>query len=168
MTGVFPGSFDPLTVAHLAIVDAAVARFGLEQIDLVLSRVALAKEDGGHQPIEERRRAIEEVAAATGRTVVRVRVTDDRLIADIARGYDVCVIGADKWQQLHDLAFYASADERDAALARLPLLAVAPRAGTVLPPAGTPGVVVLDVDPAHRHVSSTAVRDGRDDWRATT
>ena len=35
MRGVFPGSFDPLTVAHLAIADAAVSYFGLDRLDLV-------------------------------------------------------------------------------------------------------------------------------------
>ena len=33
----------------------------------------------------------------------------------------MCVIGADKWHQLHDLGFYDGSEAaRDAALARLP------------------------------------------------
>jgi hypothetical protein len=72
-------------------------------------------------------------------------------------------VGADKWAQLHDPSWYGgSTDERDAALARLPEVAVAPRAGFPLPE----GVHALEVDPAHHHVSSTAVRAGRHDWRA--
>ena len=51
--GVFPGSFDPLTTAHLAIADAAIVACGLDRLDLVISRAALAKEPGGHAPIED-------------------------------------------------------------------------------------------------------------------
>ena len=159
----FPGSFDPLTVAHLAIADAAVTQLHLARLDMVLSRVALAKEHGGHSPLEDRVGAIRAAAVRRGRPWLQARTTDLGLIADIADGYDVCVVGADKWHQLHDVAFYGgSAAARDDALARLPALAVAPRAGIVLPA----GVVVLDVAPEHRDVSSTAVRLGRDDWRA--
>jgi hypothetical protein len=164
MRGVFPGSFDPLTVAHLAIADAAVSRFDLDQLDLVISRLALAKDHPGHAPVEERIAAID-AARRAGRPWLRAAVTDKRLIADIAEGYDVCVLGSDKWHQLWDTAFYGgSAAERDTALARLPTLAVAVREGVPLP-AGA-GVVLLDIAPEHGAVSSTAVREGRDEWRA--
>ena len=161
--GVYPGSFDPLTTAHLAIADAAVERFGLDRLDLMLSRVALAKDAAEQSSVEERVAAIERVAQ---HRPVRARVTDAQLLADIAAGYDVCVVGADKWHQLHDLAFYGgSAAARDEALERLPMLAIAPRHGSPDPPVG-PGVVLLDVDPALRGVSSSAVRAGRVEWRA--
>ncbi len=162
--GVFPGSFDPLTTAHLAIADAVTAALGLERLDLVMSEVALAKDHGGHAPLEDRLAAI--AAAAVGRPHLRGRVISHRLIADIAEGYDVCVVGADKWHQLHDVAFYGgSAAARDAALARLPRLAVAPRPG-VAAPALSGDAVLLDLDPALGEVSSTAVREGREEWRA--
>jgi hypothetical protein len=164
MRGVFPGSFDPLTVAHVAIADAAVSHFDLDHLDLVMSRLALAKDHPGHSPVEERIAAID-AAARAGRPWLRCAVTDKRLIADIAEGYDVCVLGSDKWHQLWDPAFYAdSVAERDAAVARLPTLAVAVRDGVPLP--SDAGVVLLDVAPEHRGVSSTAVREGRNDWRA--
>ena len=160
----FPGSFDPLTTAHLAIVDAAVEQCGLVRLDLVLSRAALAKDPGGHSPIEARVAAIERLVAE--RPAVRADVTDRQLIADLAAGYDLCVIGADKWHQLHDLAFYdGSTGARDAALERLPVLAVAPRLGVTSPRPG-PTVILLEVDPAFLEVSSTAVRAGRHEWRA--
>ena len=162
--GVYPGSFDPLTTAHLAIADAAMARFELDRLDLVLSRVALAKEGQAQSPLAQRLAAIER--AAVRRPQLRGRITDEQLLADIAAGYDVCVLGADKWHQLHDPGFYGGSEAlRDAALGRLPLLAVAPRHGVVDPPTGD-GVVILDLDPALRDVSSTAVRAGRDEWRA--
>jgi hypothetical protein len=161
--GVFPGSFDPLTTAHLAIVDAAIAGLGLERLDLVISTVALAKEHGGHTSVDDRLAAIEAAAAARP---IRGLVTEHQLIADIADGYDVCVLGADKWHQLHDPAFYDdSTASRDRAVARLPRLAVAPRAGIDTPPPSS-DVVILEIDPALAHVSSSGVRDGRQDWRA--
>ena len=161
--GVFPGSFDPLTTAHLAIAAAAIDACGLARLDLVISTVALAKEAGAHSSVEERVAAIERQADALPR--LRAKVTERQLLADIAEGYDVLVVGADKWHQLHDVSFYGSAGDRDGALARLPQVAVAPRVGLAVPPAG-PDVVVLDVDPALHGVSSTAVRSGREDWRA--
>lgn len=160
--GVFPGSFDPLTTAHLAIAEAAVEACALDRLDLVMSMVALAK-SGAHSSIEERIAAIER--QATRIPQVRAGVTDRQLLADIAEGYDVLVMGADKWHQLHDVAFYGSVEARDAALARLPLVAVAPRAG-IQPPPYAVGVVVLPLDPTLHGVSSTAVREGRAEWRA--
>ena len=162
--GVFPGSFDPLTTAHLAIADAAIVACGLDQLDLVISRAALAKEPGGHSPIEARVAAIERAAVA--RPALRARASGLQLIADLADGYDVCVIGADKWHQLHDLSFYDGSEAaRDAALARLPVLAVAPRHGVTNPRHGD-GLVLLDVYAAFHGISSTDVRAGREEWRA--
>ncbi len=162
--GVFPGSFDPLTTAHLAIVDAAIAAFALERLDLVMSTVALAKEHGGHAALDDRLAAI--AALAHDRPQLRGVVSEQRLIADLAAGYDVCVVGADKWHQLHDVAFYGgSATARDDALARLHTLAVAPRPGSPLPPLPG-GAVLLDLHPRYGEVSSSAVRAGRHDWRA--
>lgn len=161
--GVYPGSFDPLTVAHLAVADAARERCSLDRLDLVVSRVALAKEDRDQPPVDERLAAIEAVTA--DRPWLAALATEDQLLADIADGYDVLVVGADKWVQLHDVRFYGgSADAMRDALARLPQVAVAPRAGAPLP--ADAGVVVLDVDPVHHDVSSTGVRAGRLEWRA--
>lgn len=159
--GVFPGSFDPLTVAHLAIADAARDRHRLEEVHLVVSHVALDKQDRRQAPIEERIAAIE-AARASGRPWLRAAATEAQLLADIAEGYDVLVVGADKWWQLHEVRFYGSEEAMRAALDRLPELAVAPRAGVHLPEE----VELLDVDPVHHEVSSTAVRAGRHDWRA--
>lgn len=159
----FPGSFDPLTVAHLAVADAVRNQLGVDRVDLVVSRVALAKE---HRttPVDER---IEAIRAHRGeRPWLDAFATDAQLLADIAEGYDVVVMGADKWRQLREVRFYGgSASARDAALARLPRVALAPRAGAVLPPPDD-DVHVLRLPERHRQVSSTAVRQGRDDWRA--
>ena len=156
--GAFPGSFNPLTLGHLAVAEAARVQCSLDVVDLVVSRVALAKE-GVERPRLEDRVAVLRAAAAS-RPWLGVVVTDEQLIADAAAGYDMVVMGADKWIQIMDPAFYGgSLQARDAALARLPTVAVAPR-----PPFDVPdGVVVLDVS---HEASSTAVRDGQTEWMA--
>ena len=155
--GCYPGSFDPPTVAHVAIAEAAVRQGGLDRLDLVLSRTALGKEGRERAPVEER-------AAALSAMGFSVRVTDKRLVGEIAEGYDVVVVGADKYLQLLDPAWYPTPEAHRAALARLPRVLVAPRAGFEVPP----GVELLDVHPDHHHVSSTAVAEhGKDEWRAT-
>ena len=156
--GVFPGSFNPLTLGHLAVAEAAQAQCRLDVVDLVVSRVALAKETVERPLVDDRVSVLH--AAAASRRWLDVRVTYDQLIADIAAGYDVVIMGADKWAQVADPAFYGGSTEaRDAALARLPVVALAPR-----PPFDVPdGVVVLDVG---HDASSTAARQGQIHWMA--
>ncbi len=152
--GVYPGSFDPLTIAHLAIAEKAVHEAGLDHLDLALSRAALGKEDGGHLPLDARVAAIERAARA--RPWLGVTVTDDQLIADIARGYDTVVMGADKWAQVRDPAWYdGDISARDAAVAALPRVLVVPRPGFAIEDAET-----LDIDDELTHVSSTRARAG--------
>ncbi len=151
-------------MAHLAIADRVRVELAVETVDLVISRVALAKEDSVTAPAEQRVAAIRAMGR-TGRPWLGARITEAQLLADIADGYDVLVIGADKWHQLHDVVFYGgSTDARDAALDRLPLLAVAPRSGVTTPTGAR--LHILSVPAAHHEVSSTAVRRGREEWRA--
>jgi Cytidylyltransferase-like len=152
--GAFPGSFNPPTVAHLAIAEQARQFAALDQVDLVVSRVALGKEDVEVPTLDDRIAVLEAVART--RPWLAVRVTDDRLLADIARGYDALIVGADKWAQVRDPSWYASVEARDAALAALPRVLVVPRAGYAIE-----GAEVLALDDEHGHVSSTAARDGR-------
>ena len=159
--GCYPGSFNPPTVAHLAVAEAAVRQGRLARVDLVLSRVALGKEAVVEPTVDQRRVVLE--AVATGRPWLGVAVTDARLIAEVAAGYDAVVMGADKWAQVLDPAWYGgSAAARDAAVTSLPRVLVAPRAGVV-----PNGVEVLDL-PADLHgVSASAVRSaaaGAADW----
>ena len=152
----YPGTFDPLTIAHLAVAEAAWRACELERVDLVLSRDPIGK--SSPTPLEERIAALEPVC--TDRPWLGVAVTDARLIADVCQGYDVVIMGADKWAQVLDPSFHADEDTWRSSLARLPLVAVARRGDLEI--AGD--VIVLDVDLPE--VSSTAVRHGRDDWRA--
>ena len=158
----FPGTFDPLTVAHLAVADAVREELSVATVELVISRIPLAKEHVT-TPVEDRVAAI--LPHRSDRPWLRASATDAQLLADIAAGYDVLVIGADKWHQLHDLRFYdGSVSVREEALARIPLVAVAPRAGADLPEGAD--VHVLSVPAEHHGVSSTGVRQGIDEWRA--
>jgi cytidyltransferase-like protein len=156
--GAYPGSFNPLTLGHLAVAEAARRQCELDVVDLIVSRVALAKEDVERPRLQDRIAVLH--AAAASRPWLGVVVTDDQLIADAAAGYDIVVMGADKWAQVVDPAFYEDSQAgRDAALSRLPVVAVPPR-----PPFDVPeGVVALDVS---HDASSTAVRQGRTDWMA--
>jgi hypothetical protein len=158
---VYPGSFNPPTVAHLAIAQAAIEQCELDRIDLVLSRDTLGKDDTGLVPIEHRLAVLEAIAAT--RPWIGARITEARLIADIAAGYDVIVLGADKWAQVIDPAWYGgSVAARDALVARLPAVACAPRPPDPVPP----GAIELDIHPSHQGVSASAVREGRLEWMA--
>lgn len=153
---VYPGSFDPPTVAHLAIARAALAVPGVEEVRLVLSERALGK-DTGHAPVAERRRVLEAVAASE--PGLAVAVTRARLVADIVAeaGAAAVVVGADKWAQVVDPAWYdGSVARRDAAVAALGRVLLAPRAGALV--AGE--VELLAVDGAHAEVSATRARAG--------
>ena len=151
--GAYPGTFDPPTIAHLAIADAARRQCGLDRGDFVINREPLGKAEV--RPLAARIEMLEAIART--RSWVGVAVTDDVHLADIAEGYDVLVLGADKWAQVLDPSFYDSPAARDDAVRRLPRLAVAPRHGMPVPD----GSDVLDVDLSH--VSSTVARAGHNE-----
>ncbi len=155
--GVFPGSFDPPTIAHLAIAEAAVSTHVLDTVTFCLSADPLGKSHVDQATLVDRVTVLE--LESTRRPWLRVETTHRRLLADIASGYDVLIVGADKWEQLHELDFYdGDPIKRDAALARLPIVAVAPR-----PPHAAPERLMLKIDPALGLVSSSAARAGRVD-----
>jgi len=161
--GVYPGSFDPPTVAHLAIADAARDHAGLARVDLVISQVALGKEGKAATSPEERLEVLSAVAAS--RPWLGAAITASRLVAEIARGYDVVIMGADKWAQVRDPAWYGgSVEDRDEAVARLPRVLVAPRSAHTLRASEMAPAELLRVDADHLEVSSSAVRAGRHDW----
>jgi len=155
--GAFPGSFNPPTIAHEAVALAAIAAHDLDRLDLVVSRVALAKEGVDRPRFEDRLAVLEEWTSAHPR--LAVVVTNAQLLVDIGRGYELLVVGADKWHQIQDPAFYGgSAGRRDAAMAALPPLAVVPRGADAVP-AGLALAVDSDLD----DVSSTSARGGARD-----
>lgn len=155
--GVYPGSFNPPTIAHIEIALAARDHHGLDRVDFAVSTVTLGKETVVRPPFEERLTVIEaSIAEIDGLGLV---VTEHQLIVDIAGGYDVVVMGADKWAQVNDVAWYFDHAARDAALAALPTLALAPRTGFDVPDEHT-----LPVRADLLDVSSSAVREGRTEW----
>ena len=102
-------------------------------------------------------------AVARSRPWLAVRVTDAKLLADVAQGYDILVVGADKWAQLLDPAWYGGSDAaRDDALTRLPRVVVAPRAPWPVPPERA----LVGVEPVHLAVSATGARGDQRHWMA--
>jgi hypothetical protein len=162
--GAYPGTFNPPTVAHLAIAEAARRQGRLDRVDLLVSRLPLGK-DPAQPPLPRRLRVLEAIAAT--RPWLGVRLTDQQLIADVAAGYEAVVLGADKWLQINDVVWYADDPAiRDATLARLPRLLLVPRPPHALPSNLPPDAVILAIDAEHGSVSSSAARAGRLEWMA--
>ena len=156
--GIYPGSFNPPTRAHLEIALAAVSSHGLHRVDFALSRSPLGKEDVQVPSFDHRLEVVARSIDHDDR--LGVIVTEARLIVDIAEGYDVVVMGADKWAQVNDPVWYdGDRTARDAALSRLPTVALAPR-----PPHSIPDHLRLPVGDDLLGISSSAARDGRREW----
>ena len=150
--GVFPGSFNPPTTAHLAISEAALTQHSLDVVAWSVSRVALAKEDVQRPLLADRIAVLGEVAAPID--WLEIAVTEVQLLSDIAEGFDVIVMGADKWHQIHHPVFYGNDPaRRDASIAALPTVAIAAR-----PPHDCPAELVLDLPDWVGAVSSTLAR----------
>jgi len=158
--GAYPGSFNPATVAHLAVAEAAWRQCELERLDLVVSRSPLGKEPVDLARLEDRLEVLERIAAS--RPWLGVRTTDARLLADVADGYDVLIVGGDKWAQLIDPVWYGGSElARDEALRRIRRIVVAPRASHQ-----ASGCETLELGDMHLDVSATEARSGRTDWMA--
>ncbi len=165
---VYPGSFDPPTIAHVAIARAALAQCACDSITLVLSIGALGKQDRD-ATVADRHATLTALFVNDDR--IRVATTSARLIAEIAEGFDVVVVGADKWEQVTDPVWYEDGEiGRNQALAALPQVAVVPR-----PPIAAPGshaelvriLTILELDDATlAEVSSTGARANRPEWIA--
>jgi len=158
-SGVYPGSFDPPTIAHLGIAVMAKRAANLDRIDLVVSEQALAKEGADHAPFDLRIAVIEaSIAHAPWLSLV---VTDKQLIVDIAHGYDAVLMGADKYEQILDPQFYADEAARDDAMSRLPQVVGPNRPG--YPPLPD-SAAVLSLPAKLQDVSSSGAREGRSEW----
>lgn len=153
-TGVYPGSFNPPTIAHVAIAEAARRLCRLDTVYWVVSRSPLNKSGTPVHVLEQRMEVLRQVAARI--EWLEVELSEHRFVVDIARGHDVVIMGADKWHQVTDPAYYDGPEARDQAVAALPTVAIAPRAELAVPP----GAVVLDVPPHLHDVSSTRARAG--------
>ncbi len=140
-------------------------RLGLARVDLTVSRAALGKEHIDHPRFDHRIAVLRE--SVIGEAGLAVAVTDKRLVAEIADGYDVLVLGADKWRQILEPDWYEGGEiGRDVALASLPTVVVFHRLGEPDPNERRPVGVDVDLiliehdDDGHHEVSSTRARDG--------
>ncbi|WP_428118601.1 hypothetical protein [Candidatus Poriferisodalis sp.] len=150
--GVFPGSFNPPTNAHLAISEAVRTQHALDVLVWSVSRVALAKEEVLRPRLVDRVRVLTWIAERFD--WLEVSVTDVQLLSEISAGFDVIVMGADKWHQIHDSVFYGNdSARRDASIASLPSVAIAAR-----PPHECPAHLVLNLPDWVGAVSSTQAR----------
>ena len=87
------------------------------------------------------------LAVAATRPWLDATISESRLVADIARGYDAVVMGADKWAQVHDPAWYGgSPAARDTAIAQLPRVLIAPRSSHPLSPSQVAPAEALSID----------------------
>ncbi len=168
-TGCFPGSFNPLTIAHLTIAQTTVKQHSLSTLIFVVSERTLAKEDSKQPPAD--RRADDIRKRIVPHPTLQAAVTPYQLLADIADGYDLVVMGADKWIQIHEDRWYQNTQAKNDALARLPLVVIVPRMPYTDDDLRTydhpSGVSILPLhDPAIAEVSSTMVRQGKTEWLA--
>jgi len=124
--GLVPGSFDPITRAHLALADAALQL--VDAVVLLYSVRTLPKEaiGPGHEPLLSERQRLDvliEVSQARARTAAAVcshgllvdqlRAARRRWPRPVALSF---VVGSDKLLQVFDPKWY---DDRDRAVARL-------------------------------------------------
>ena len=106
----------------------------------------------------DRIQVLEELVA--GHDGFALLVTDKQLIVDIAEGFDVVLLGADKWIQIQDPVFYDNDPvARDRAMEALPEIALVPR-----PPFDTLDAPTVPLDPSVvqliEAVSSSRARAG--------
>ncbi len=168
--GVFPGSFNPLTIAHLEVARLALRAHALDDIYLAVSKVALDKPAPPGPSFDERIALLESDVAK--HDWLHLLVTDKQLIAEISEGFDAVIMGADKWVQVNDVRYYRDASIRDVAVASLPTVVVAERSGLHI--SGAQATVLRTPTDLHE-ISSTAARGGdreimaphaRDHWHA--
>lgn len=134
--GVLAGSYNPLTLAHLALAAAARAHAGLDRVVWTMAAVTVDKERVERAAVADRLAQLEALAAACPSAAVAR--TNHGLYVDQARAFRAqlapgarlsFVVGFDKIVQIFDPRYYT---DRDAALAELFALTdvlVAPRAG---------------------------------------
>ncbi len=157
MLGVYPGTFNPPTIGHLEIIRAAITHLELDELHLVISEAPLAKARPARPTLPQRLEVIRASIAHIG--AASVHTTERQLIADIASGYDAVVMGADKWRQIHDIAFYRDDAHRDEAIGSLPRVVVAARDDVEVPTE-----LRLPLTSDVTAVSSTGAREGNVAW----
>jgi cytidyltransferase-like protein len=168
-----PGSFDPITVAHVALAEAVSAWADL--VVLIYSARTMDKEEGTEPPLlteQERIRAVEDVCGSRTRLVLGL-CSHGLLVDQVEAARDQLpqaelrlVIGSDKLIQLLDPHWYADAEAALARLFRHAFVMYAIRSGEreaardalAAHPRWRDKFLLLDVPPEVAAVSSRAVR----------
>jgi nicotinic acid mononucleotide adenylyltransferase len=173
--GLFPGSFNPLTDAHVAVADAARAQAQLDTLAWAMAAVTVDKERVARSSLLDRLAQLVAFAHPRGEAVLllnRGLYVDQVAILRAAVGSLVrvfVVVGFDKVVQIFDPRYYADRNAALDALFATADLLVAPRAGAGAEQvaallgkrenrAYAHHVTPLDVPTAHRDDSSTEVR----------
>lgn len=161
--GVFPGSFNPPTHAHLAIALAGAEQLQVDTVLLCVSTDALAKRTDVGPKLDVRVQVLRELINTHPN--LQLHVTKSQLIADICKETSAAglIVGADKWTQIHQLRWYPDQATRDQLLAQLPRTLVATRAGFPIDPPVQPHDVLM-LDPILATYSSTAARTTNPEW----
>jgi cytidyltransferase-like protein len=169
----FPGTFNPPTVAHQALLEAVLAI--VEECVVVLPRSLPHKTFDGGASLEQRLAMLERLDT---RRAYSIAVAEQGLFVDMSEEFRrnaasaiaelYIVTGRDAAERMLTWDYGGSATV-DQMFERFHLL-VAARRGEFTPPAEyRHRVHSLDIDPAHDTISSTLVRDhirrGSTEWR---
>jgi len=134
--GVLSGSYNPLTLAHLALAAAALTHAGLDLVVWTMAAVTVDKERVERAAVADRLAQLEALAAACPSSAIAR--TNHGLYVDQARAFRALiapsarlsfVVGFDKIVQIFDPRYYTDRDATLAALFALTDVLVAPRAG---------------------------------------
>ena len=174
--GMFSGAFNPPTLAHLALAQAALDAGDVERVLLCISQVTVDKERMARAPLVSRLIVLSQLAARLPAVVVGV--TAAGLYADQARALHqalpavtdrALLMGFDKIVQIFEPHYYRDFPAALRELFAEARLLVAPRGGAgaadlaqlVAQPAARPygdRVRYLALDPHYHDLSSTTVR----------
>jgi nicotinic acid mononucleotide adenylyltransferase len=183
--GVFTGSFNPLTTAHVALADAARTQARLDVLVWAIAAITVDKERVTRAALADRLAQLVTFARQSDDAVVLFNrglyVDQARALRALApRGAALTIlVGFDKIVQIFDAHYYADREAALCALFAAADLLVAPRAGEgggalralLDVPANrvyAPHVALLEVPPAHAYESSTAARTLAADAEAHT
>ena len=161
--GVFPGSFNPPTHAHVAIALAGAEMLDVDRVVLCVSTNALAKPSDVGPSFATRIEILSQLIDEHPQ--LELLVTDARLLADICRetNADGLIVGADKWTQIHESQWYPDDATRDQLLAELPRTIVATRSGYSITPSIDPADILV-LDQVLAQCSSTGARTTNPEW----
>ena len=151
--GIFWGAFDPLTKAHIAIIEKAFCELFLDSLVIVVNNHSYKHY---HLPLEKR---IDDIQATLSQEIkkhIQITYQDDKRQADFAflektyKGSLCAIAGSDaylRWSKMtpqKDMALYET-------------IAIVPRADDVLISL-EPNSQILSIDPCYKYISSSHLK----------